>query len=86
MGVASHRCRASNELQTAIQCNLESTGALGKLVAAELSEKLEDAVGLSWQELRATDLAGRARAFQSMVGGGMAVANAVAVSGLMVEE
>ena len=56
------------------------------MVAAELSEKLEDTVGLSWQELRATDLAGRARAFQSMVGGGMAVANAVAVSGLMVEE
>ena len=59
---------------------------LGKLVSRELTDKLGDSVDLSWMELRATDLAGRARAFQSMVGGGMAVADAVAVSGLMVEE
>ena len=59
---------------------------LGKIVQQELSEKLEDSITLDWQELRATDLAGRARAFQSMVGGGMAVADAVAVAGLMVEE
>ena len=30
--------------------------------------------------------AGRARAFQSMVGGGMAVDKAIAVAGLMVED
>ena len=59
---------------------------LGKIVSQELSEKLEDSITLDWQELRATDLAGRARAFQSMVGGGMAVADAIAVAGLMVEE
>ena len=59
---------------------------LGKLVESELQEKLEDTVTLSWQELRASDLSGRARAFQSMVGGGMAVAEAVAVAGLMVED
>ena len=53
---------------------------------AELQEKLEDTVTLSWQELRASDLSGRARAFQSMVGGGMAVAEAVSVAGLMVED
>ena len=58
---------------------------LGKLVQAELRAKLGD-VTLDWQELRASDLSGRARAFQSMVGGGMAVADAVSVSGLMVEE
>ena len=34
----------------------------------------------------ASDLSGRARAFQSMVGGGMAVDQAVAVAGLMVED
>ena len=50
---------------------------LGKLVEAELQEKLEDTVTLSWQELRASDLSGRARAFQSMVGGGMKVNEAV---------
>ena len=59
---------------------------LGKLVEAELQEKLEDSVTLSWQELRASDLSGRARAFQSMVGGGMTVAEAVSVAGLMVED
>ena len=42
---------------------------LGKLVESELQDKLEDTVTLSWQELRASDLSGRARAFQSMVGG-----------------
>ena len=59
---------------------------LGRLVESELQEKLEDTVTLSWQELRASDLSGRAWAFQSMVGGGMAVAEAVSVAGLMVED
>ena len=59
---------------------------LGRLVEAELQDKLEDTVTLSWTELRASDLSGRARAFQSMVGGGMAVDQAVAIAGLMVED
>ena len=59
---------------------------LGRLVESELQEKLDDTVTLSWQELRASDLSGRARAMQSMVGGGMALADAVAVAGLMVED
>ena len=52
---------------------------LGKLVESELQDKLEDTVTLSWQELRASDLSGRARAFQSMVGGGMDISKAIAV-------
>ena len=59
---------------------------LGRLVEAELKDKLDDDISLSWQELRASDLSGRARAFQSMVGGGMAVDKAVAIAGLMVED
>ena len=59
---------------------------LGRLVQAELQDKLEDTVTLSWQELRASDLSGRARAFQSMVGGGMDISKAIAVAGLMVED
>lgn len=59
---------------------------LGKLVAAELSAKLETPVKLDWAELRAGDIAGRARAFQSMVGAGMDPAKAAALSGLMVED
>ena len=59
---------------------------LGKLVEAELNAKLEDSVTISWQELRASDLSGRARAMQSMVGAGMELSKAVSISGLMVEE
>ena len=59
---------------------------LGRLVEAELQDKLEDTVTLSWQELRASDLSGRARAFQSMVGGGMTVQEAISIAGLMVED
>ena len=59
---------------------------LGRLVESELREKLEDTVTLSWQELRASDLSGRARAFQSMVGGGMDISKAIAVAGLLVED
>ena len=59
---------------------------LGRLVQAEIRAKLDAEITIGWQELRASDLSGRARAFQSMVGGGMAVGEAVAVAGLMVEE
>ena len=67
-------------------CLFSVLSPLGRLVQAELQDKLEDTVTLSWQELRASDLSGRARAFQSMVGGGMAVDQAVAVAGLMVDD
>ena len=59
---------------------------LGRLVAHELTQKLEEDVTLDWMELRAGDIAGRARAFQSMVGGGMDVAKAAAAAGLMVDD
>ena len=59
---------------------------LGRLVESELQEKLEDTVTLSWQELRASDLSGRARAFQSLVGGGKTVEEATAIAGLMIED
>ena len=59
---------------------------LGKLVAEELSEKFEFPVSLSFENLMASDIVGRARAFQSMVGGGIDVTKAAALSGLMIEE
>ena len=60
---------------------------IGKLVEQELRVKLEvPDLTLSWAELRASDLAGRARAFQSMVGGGMDVAKAAQLAGLLVED
>ena len=59
---------------------------LGRILASELSAKLEASVSFDWQELRAGDIAGRARAFQSMVGAGMDVAKAAALAGLMAPE
>ena len=54
---------------------------LGRKVAAELSLKL-GMVELSWSELRASDLQGRARGFQSLVGGGLSVQAAAMEAGL----
>ena len=62
---------------------------LGRMVQAELRDKIDPDVTLGWQELRASDLSGRARAFQSLaiaVGGGMDMAQAIAVAGLMIGE
>lgn len=64
---------------------LHSTiGPIALIVQQELREKLEDPdLALSFDRLFASDLQGRARAFQSMVGGGLDVEKAAALSGLM---
>ena len=59
---------------------------LGRLVAEELSEKFEFPVSLNFDSLMASDISGRARAFQSLVGGGMDLTKAAALSGLMIED
>ena len=56
---------------------------LGKMLAAELSAKLETEIGLNFDQLYMHDLAGRAQAFQKLVAGGMDADKAAAVSGLM---
>ena len=56
------------------------------MVSAELSLKLEAEVRLDWSELRAADVASRARAFQSLVGGGMSLSDAAAASGVLLKE
>ena len=58
---------------------------LGRLIEAELSEKLESDIRVNFDSLFAADLAGRARAFQSMVGAGMDPAKAAGLAGLMGE-
>ena len=59
---------------------------LGRLVSGELSAKLDAEISLSFDTLFAADLSGRARAFQSMVKGGMDVHKAAALAGLMEAE
>ena len=56
---------------------------LGDLIALELSAKLEADVAVNLDRLFAADLAGRARAFQSMVGAGMDPGKAAGLAGLM---
>ena len=55
---------------------------LGKLVSSELTDKLETSVSLTFDELRGADISGRARAFQSLTGGGMDAATAARHTGL----
>lgn len=57
---------------------------LAAIVEQEARRKLgAPGLSLSFDRLFASDLSGRARAFQSMVGGGMAIADAAALAGLM---
>ena len=63
-----------------------SVAPLGRMVSAELSAKLDTTVRLDWTELRASDIAGKARAFGTMVTGGMDLDRAAALSGLLVED
>lgn len=58
---------------------------LGNTVAAEAA-RIGLAVTVSWDQLFASDIQGRARAFQSLVGGGMDIAQAAAASGLLTPE
>ena len=59
---------------------------MAKIVEQELTEKLETPISLGFDSLFAADLSGRARAFQSLVGGGMTVEKAAALAGLMQSE
>ena len=61
-----------------------SAAPVAKLVAQELSEKLEIEVTLNLDDLHASDVSGRARAFQSLVGGGMDVTKAAGLKKLCV--
>ena len=59
-----------------------SVAPLGRQITEEASEKLDRAVTIDWTQLWAADVQGRARAFQSMTGGGLDTAAAARLSGL----
>ena len=66
------------------QWHLGTVQPLARLLAAELSAKLEAEVRLAF-DLYNVDLAGRAQAFQKLVAGGVKVTEALATSGLLAE-
>ena len=55
-------------------------------VAAQIGAQLGSEISFDFSKLQASDISGRARAFQSMVGGGMDVSKAAALAGLMEPE
>ena len=59
---------------------------MGRIISHEHIVKLKAPITLDWHELRVGDVAGRARALQSMVSEGMDVARVVAAAGLMRDE
>ena len=65
--------------------HLGTVQPLAKLLAHELTLRLETPVTLKLDKYP-TDLAGRAAAFKALVGGGMAVTEAAAVSGLLIDD
>lgn len=56
---------------------------MARVLERELASKLEARVRLSFDRLYAHDLQGRATSFQKLVGGGMALTEALATSGLL---
>ena len=56
---------------------------MARIVSEELSSKFEADIALGFDALFAADLSGRARAFQSLVKGGMTVEKAAALAGLL---
>lgn len=59
---------------------------LSRIVAHELSRVYARPVSFSFDNLFASDIQGRARAFQSLVGGGMDIADAASASGILASD
>ena len=54
---------------------------LADLVVGEISEKTGEQMSINFDKLRASDVSGRARAFQSLTGGGLSVGSAAVLAG-----
>ena len=81
---ASGQANASRE---ALRQFLHLTVApLARIVETEATAKLAVPVALDFTALHASDVQGRARSFQSLVGGGMEIERAARLSGLLVDD
>ena len=59
---------------------------ISRILESEASEKLGTPVEFDFCGLAASDLQGRARAFKSLIDGGMSLSDAAAASGILTEE
>ncbi len=81
---AAGQAQASRE---ALRQFLHMTVApLARIVEVEATRKLAAPVALDFTSLHASDVQGRARSFQSLVGGGMDVERAARLSGLLIDD
>ena len=69
-------------LREANRLALGVVAALGRKVEAELRLKLDMAIGLSWGEIRSTDIQTRTRSVGQLVTAGLPLADAMATAGL----
>ena len=71
---------------SAVFC-IQLSQPLLNVIAAECREKLNvDDLTFDTTDLHAADIAGRARAFQSLINGGMALDQAAGLSGLLIDD
>ena len=73
-------------LREANRLALGVVAALGKKVEWELRLKLDPGIGLSWGEIRSTDIQTRTRSVGQLVTAGLALDKAMGVAGLVVAE
>ena len=59
---------------------------IAKVLAHELSTKLEAGIALNFDSLYAHDLQGRATSFKKLIEGGMSIEKAAGLSGLMISD
>ena len=82
-GLFSREADAGQKESPCADCFTRRSNRCAGLIAMELSEKLEAPISLNLDRIRASDLAGKARAFGSMVKAGLAVERAAMLAGLM---
>ena len=63
-----------------------SVAPLGRIVEHELQQKVDPGIRIGWAELRASDVAGRARAFQSLTGAGLTTEQAARITGIELDD
>ncbi len=80
-----HGANSQGQREAARRCHLNLIVPLSRIVERELRDKLDGGIRLK-HETYFADMAGRAGAFQKLVSGGMDLAQAAAVSGVLIDD
>ena len=85
-GLADSRSEGTSQRESFRRFLHTTIVPVARLLEAEISTKLETEIRLGFDGLFASDLSGRARAFSSLVKGGMALDKAAALAGLLSDD